>query len=50
MARWPQLKDLQEKEDRTPEEEETIRKAMPKLRLLNIKDSENRLMYKMWWM
>lgn len=50
MVRWPQLKDLQEKQDRTPEEEETLRKAMPKSRLLNIKDSENRLMYKMWWM
>lgn len=50
MVRWPQLKELMERTDRTPEEEETLQKAMPKSRLLNIKDPENKLMYKMWWM
>lgn len=50
MYRWVELKNLLEKKDRTAEEQAALDKALPKSRLLAMKETENRLMYKMWWM
>jgi eukaryotic translation initiation factor 2C len=49
QARTPQLKNLLQKRNKTESDEELLKEVMPKRKLLQFKESANRLMYSMWF-